>query len=190
MFSDPANKKAFKQKYGYELTVPKTWDQYRDVAKFFTHDGMYGTGMIGATGSDSVTGWLEFATQAGADGLVVDKNGKVDLTDGSYAKALEYMRELVKDGSIPADYLSLGTSEISNLFNQGKLAMQLTWSHFYKSSASELGEDKVGAAPMIGAPLALAPFLAHGTSRSSRIPTNRRLPKTTSNICTDKTNGT
>ena len=120
------------------------------MAKFFTHDGMYGTGMIGATGSDSVTGWLEFATQAGADGLVVDKNGKVDLTDGSYAKALEYMRELVKDGSIPADYLSLGTSEISNLFNQGKLAMQLTWSHFYKSSASELGEDKVGAAPMIG----------------------------------------
>lgn len=150
LFSDPANKKAFKQKYGYELTVPKTWDQYRDVAKFFTHDGMYGTGMIGVTGSDSVTGWLEFATQAGADGLVVDKNGKVDLTDGSYAKALEYMRELAKDGSIPADYLSLGTSEISNLFNQGKLAMQLNWSHFYKSSASELGEDKVGAAPMIG----------------------------------------
>lgn len=150
LFEDSGNQAEFKERYGYDLTVPATWEQYRDVAEFFTRDGMYGTALIGATGSDSVTGWLEFATQAGADGLVVDAGGNVDLTDDAYAQALDYMRGLVEDGSIPADYLSLGTSEISNLFNQGKIAMQLTWSHFYTTSAQELGADKVGAAPMIG----------------------------------------
>lgn len=149
LFEDPNNQQQFKQEYGYDLKVPTTWDEYRDAAKFFTRDDMYGTAMIGQTGADSVTGWLEFATQAGAENLVVDENNQPDLDDPAYAEALEYMQKLVDDESIPADYLSLGTSEISNLFNQGKLAMQLTWGHFYLSSAKELG-DKVGAAPMIG----------------------------------------
>ncbi|WP_240542338.1 ABC transporter substrate-binding protein [Bifidobacterium felsineum] len=149
LFENADNQKAFKEQYGYDLKVPTTWDEYRDAAKFFTKDDMYGTAMIGQTGADSVTGWLEFATQAGADNLVLDKDGKPDLENNAYSDALEYMQDLVNDGSIPSDYLSLGTSEISNLFNQGKLAMQLTWGHFYLSSAKELG-DKVGAAPMIG----------------------------------------
>ena len=151
LFENADNQKAFKEQYGYDLKVPTTWDEYRDAAKFFTRDDMYGTAMIGQTGADSVTGWLEFATQAGADNLVLDKDGKPDLKNKAYSDALEYMQDLVNDGSIPSDYLSLGTSEIANLFNQGKLAMQLTWAHFYLSSAKELG-DKVGAAPMIGGP--------------------------------------
>lgn len=149
LFENTENQKAFKAQYGYDLKVPTTWKEYRDTAKFFTKDGMYGTSIIGQTGADSVTGWLEFATQAGAKNLVLNKNGKPDLQDASYAQALNYMRDLVKDGSVPPDYLSEGTSEISNMFNQGKIAMQLTWAHFYLSSEKTLG-DKVGAAPMIG----------------------------------------
>ncbi len=34
-FEDPAEKTAFKAKYGYDLDVPKTWDQMRDIAEFF-----------------------------------------------------------------------------------------------------------------------------------------------------------
>ncbi|WEV69075.1 sugar ABC transporter substrate-binding protein [Bifidobacterium sp. ESL0775] len=150
LFDNPQNQQEFKQKYGYDLKVPTNWEQYRDAAKFFTKDGMYGTALIGQTGADSVTGWLEFATQAGAKNLVIGKDGKSDLQDKAYAKALDYMQSLVKDGSIPSDYLSLGTSEISNMFNQGKIAMELTWGHFYLASAKALGNDKVGAAPMIG----------------------------------------
>lgn len=149
LFENDANKKAFKAEYGYDLKVPTNWKEYRDAAKFFTKDGMYGTALIGQTGSDSVTGWLEFAAQAGAKNLVLGKNGKPELQQKPYSEALNYMQGLVKDGSIPKDYLSLGTSEISDMFNQGKLAMQLTWGHFYMSSAKTLG-DKVGAAPMIG----------------------------------------
>ena len=34
-FEDPAEKEAFKAKYGYDLDVPKTWDEMRDIAEFF-----------------------------------------------------------------------------------------------------------------------------------------------------------
>src|SRR5260370_24287751 len=34
-FEDPKEKEAFKAKYGYELKVPETWAQLRDIAEFF-----------------------------------------------------------------------------------------------------------------------------------------------------------
>jgi multiple sugar transport system substrate-binding protein len=36
LFNDPEEKKAFQEKYGYELKVPETWSQLRDIAEFFT----------------------------------------------------------------------------------------------------------------------------------------------------------
>ncbi|OVE71911.1 ABC transporter substrate-binding protein, partial [bacterium B13(2017)] len=35
-FSDPETKKAFKEKYGYDLGVPINWAAYEDIAEFFT----------------------------------------------------------------------------------------------------------------------------------------------------------
>jgi multiple sugar transport system substrate-binding protein len=44
---DPANKSAFKAKYGYEYDMQNlTWEQYLDVAKFFTEQGK---GVFGAS---------------------------------------------------------------------------------------------------------------------------------------------
>ncbi len=37
-FDKPELKKAFKDKYGYELGVPINWSAYEDIAKFFTED--------------------------------------------------------------------------------------------------------------------------------------------------------
>lgn len=38
LIADPNNQTKFKAKYGYDLQVPKTWQQYKDVAEFFTGD--------------------------------------------------------------------------------------------------------------------------------------------------------
>ena len=35
LYNDPIEKANFKAKYGYELGVPKTWDQVADIAQFF-----------------------------------------------------------------------------------------------------------------------------------------------------------
>jgi multiple sugar transport system substrate-binding protein len=38
-FEDPKEKAAFKKKYGYDLAVPNTWAQMRDIAEFFHRPG-------------------------------------------------------------------------------------------------------------------------------------------------------
>lgn len=38
LFEDPGERMAFIMEYGYELEPPETWDEYRDIAEFFTRD--------------------------------------------------------------------------------------------------------------------------------------------------------
>src|SRR3546814_6361872 len=45
LFEDPEEQKAFRDKYGYDLAPPVTWDQYYDIAEFFTRpeEKLWGT---------------------------------------------------------------------------------------------------------------------------------------------------
>ena len=36
LLEDPTEQAAFKEKYGYDLAVPTTWEQHRDITEFFT----------------------------------------------------------------------------------------------------------------------------------------------------------
>ena len=36
LFNDPTEQKNFKAKYGWDLAPPKTWDQFMQIAEFFT----------------------------------------------------------------------------------------------------------------------------------------------------------
>lgn len=132
-----------------EDKVPKTWEEYQEVAKEYTTDDMKGTTVFGS-GSDAVCSFLDFACQAGAKGLVFDKNGKVNITDQAYVDALNFMVENAKADYTPDDSLSTAATESQELFTNGKIAMQLNWSHQYPAAVKALGADKVGCAPMIG----------------------------------------
>ncbi|MDR3047416.1 MAG: extracellular solute-binding protein, partial [Bacteroidales bacterium] len=71
MFEDPNKQKAYKVKYGEDLAVPTTWEQFRNVAEFFTTSNTYGVCMQGAT-----DGWLyyEYCNYLfGMGGSVFDK---------------------------------------------------------------------------------------------------------------------
>ncbi|HFX3773268.1 TPA: ABC transporter substrate-binding protein [Enterococcus faecium] len=148
LFEDEANKKAFSEKYGYDLTVPKTWQEYKDAAEFFTKDDMYGTSVFGQTGGDAVSSWLDLAAQAGAKPLIMDDNNKILINEKPYVESLEYLQSLIKNKSVPEDYLSIASTETAELFNNQKLAMQIAWGHFYLTSEEAL-PGKVGAAPAL-----------------------------------------
>ncbi|MYL34343.1 extracellular solute-binding protein [Pontibacillus yanchengensis] len=160
LFNDEANKEAFKEEYGYELQPPKDWEQYRDVAKFFTKDNdgdgqvdQYGTTVFGANNGDSVASWLDHAAQAGADPLVVGDDGEVLVNNEPYVEALELLTTMLnEDQSVPKGALEMASAETAELFWSGKSAMMLAWGHFYvPSNDPEKSEvaGKVGSAPMI-----------------------------------------
>ena len=132
-----------------EDKVPTTWEEYQALAEELKTDDMYGTTVFGS-GSDAVCSFLDFACQAGAEGLVFDKDGNVNITDQAYVDALNFMVENANADYTPADSLSTAATESQELFTNGKVAMQLNWSHQYPAAVEALGADKVGCAPMIG----------------------------------------
>lgn len=160
LFEDQKNKADFKAKYGYDLNPPKTWEEYRDTAKFFTRDtdndgkvDMYGTAVFGANNGDAVASWLDHAAQAGAKPLVIGENGKVLVNTKPYVDSLQFLVDLLKkDQSVPSGALEIASAETSELFWSGKSAMMLAWGHFYVPS-NDPGQSKiagkVGSASML-----------------------------------------
>lgn len=131
-----------------EDKVPKTWEEYQALSEELATDDMYGTTVFGS-GSDAVCSFLDFACQTGAEGLVFDKDGKVNITEQAYIDALNFMVENASADYTPADSLATAATESQELFTNEKVAMQLNWSHQYPAAVEALGADKVGCAPMI-----------------------------------------
>jgi ABC-type glycerol-3-phosphate transport system substrate-binding protein len=148
LWEDQANQAAFKAQYGYDLAPPATWQQWRDMAKFFTKDGMYGTNVIGATSEE----WMAEVLQAGSPGVILDSAGKVILDNEAHVAALEFYRApLCEDKSVPDNALEINWGEAQNLFYQGQTAMMKFWAHAYKMTPEDSKvAGKVGVAPMIG----------------------------------------
>lgn len=149
LFRDDIQRENFKEEYGRELTVPTTWDEFKEVAKFFTTDDMFGTAVFGAASGDTVCSFLDHASQAGAKPLVLDENNNVLIDTQAYIDALQFQLDLIEAGVVPQETLSIASTESQELFNNGRIAMQLNWSHQFPA-ANALNEGNVGVAPMIG----------------------------------------
>lgn len=139
LFENPDEMAAFKAEYGYELAPPATWQEYRDVAKFFTRDtdgdgeiDLYGTGIFGKTDGDTACCWLEQSVQAGASPVVLGDNGEVLVNQQPYVDALTFLCDIMnEDKSCPPGAMEMASGEVSEMFYQGNLAMMLNWGHFY-----------------------------------------------------------
>lgn len=154
LWEDPANQAAFKEEYGYDLVPPATWQQWRDMASFFTKDGMYGTVVIGGTSEE----WMAQVLQAGSLGVILDDQGQVILDNQAHIDALEnYRAPLCTDQSVPENALEISWGEAQNLFYQGQTAMMKFWAHAYKMTPEDSKiSGKVGVAPMIAGPAGVA----------------------------------
>ncbi len=61
LFEDPAEMAAFEAEYGYPLDVPETYDQFMDIARFFTRpdQGLYGVAAYTQKDYDGMTMGVE-----------------------------------------------------------------------------------------------------------------------------------
>jgi ABC-type glycerol-3-phosphate transport system substrate-binding protein len=155
LFEDPANMADFEAKYGYPLEAPTTWEEYRDIAEFFTRDtdgdgaiDLYGTDVKGAVETE----WLATVSQAGEEHMVVDADsGEVTIDNAAHQEALDYYISLLPYA--PSGAAQLDWAGAQNLFYQGKLAMMRFWGHAYRQTPDDSPvKDQIGVAPMIGGP--------------------------------------
>ncbi len=156
LFSDPKEQSDFKAKFGYDLKPPTTWQQFTDMAQFFTRKDasgkvtMYGTDAKGAVETE----WLAEVLQAGSPGVVLDKDGNVIINNAQHVQALQFDTDLAcKYKVTPPNASEIDWNAAQNLFYQGQTAMMLFWAHAYRMTPTDSKvADKVGVAPMIGGP--------------------------------------
>ena len=152
LFSDPKQQAAFKAKYGRDLAPPKTWQEFRDAAAFFTQDNngtkLYGTDVVGANPEE----WMATVLQAGSPGVVLDDKGNVIIDNAQHLKALQFYTDVAcKDHSTPAGAAQVDWGAAQNMFYQGQTAMMRFWAHAYRLTPKDSKvADNVGVAPMIG----------------------------------------
>lgn len=155
LFEDPKEQADFQAKYGYELAPPTTWEEYRDVAEFFTRDtdgdgqtDLYGTDVKGAVETE----WLATVSQAGEEQMVLDAaSGDVTIDSPEHVEALDWYTSLLPFAPSGAAQLDWAGSQ--NLFYQGQLAMMRFWGHAYTGTPDDsVVKDSIGAAPMIAGP--------------------------------------
>lgn len=157
MFEDPAEQEAFEAEYGYPLAPPTTWEEFRDMAIFFTRD-TDGDGTVDFWGTDVKGGveteWLAHVLQAGSPGTVLDADGNIIIDNPEHVAALEYYVDLhCVDGVSPTNVLEIDWGAAQNLFYQGQTAMMRFWAHAYRLTPEDSTVDGlVGVAPMIGGP--------------------------------------
>ena len=135
LFDSKVEQGAFEAKYGYPLAPATTWDQYRDIAEFFTRDKgddvdgtsssepLYGAAMAGKRHVSTVLEWMNYSWTNGGD--LFDSSGQPALNSPENVAALAYEKGLTSFA--PPGYTSATWDEITASLQQGTVAQSITW---------------------------------------------------------------
>jgi multiple sugar transport system substrate-binding protein len=138
LLADPLHQKAFAQKYGYALDVPRTWAQFRDVAEYFDGRDLIGDG--------TPAHGLTLALKAGNQGMFhymslsapfvigpgnpklywFDPHSMKPLIESpGHVRALERLVDLVRFG--PREMLGWQSGQSWDYFLAGHAALTFSW---------------------------------------------------------------
>ncbi|MDI6025328.1 sugar ABC transporter substrate-binding protein [Corticibacterium sp. UT-5YL-CI-8] len=125
LYEDEAKKKAFKEKYGYDLTPPDTWKQVSEQAEFFADPpNFYGTQFAGK--EEAINGrFYEMLVAEGGEYL--DADGKPAFNSEAGVRALDWFVNLYKAKSVPAGTTNYLWDELGAGFASGTIALNLDW---------------------------------------------------------------
>lgn len=176
LLDDPTEKANFAAKYGYELRVPKTWEEYTDIARFFTRESgetlagetltapFYGTALEAQMGDPLSYDFLNWAFSFG--GGYFDDNLDVIINSPEVAEALQYYKSLTKFS--PPGTLSYNWLDNPQSIMQKRVFMALCWDEFgtmMDDPSTSRVVGKVGYAPPPVHPRNPVPTpIAHGSA--------------------------
>ena len=137
LFEDEAEKAAFQEKYGRELTVPQTYQEAKEVAEFFTRpdEDLYGWGQMGGREYDfATTASNSFLWSFGGE-LYNPETNEVQgyLNSPASIDGVQAYVDMFEYG--PPGSQNWGWDEVNAAFQQGKLAMAMQWYYFNGSNS-------------------------------------------------------
>ena len=147
LFDDPATKDKYKAKFGTDLVPPKTYDEYKQQAIFFSNPpSVYGTAYPGK--DEGLTGRFMEAVRANG-GDMLDANNKPIFNQKPGLDALQWFVDLYKAKAVPAGTVSYTWDDIGQGFASGTMALDIDWpgfAAFFNDPKSSKIAGKVGFA--------------------------------------------
>lgn len=131
LFGDAAEMAAFKAQFGYQLAAPRSWDQYYDIAAFFTRPeaGLWGTAETFFRGGEQAWYFIShaasFANHPETPGaLFFDPETFAPQIDNpGWAKALEDYTRSVQFS--PPGALNFDAADVRGALGAGRVAMAI-----------------------------------------------------------------
>lgn len=152
-FSRPELRSEFRQKYGRDLTPPKTWTEMKQIGEFFQNrmiDGkrVYGAAIFTERGSEGITmgatgALYSWGFQYQNPSKPYDMDGFVNSPEA--VEALEFYKEFYKCCT-PPGYTDSYMEEGLDAFKSGQVAMMMNWFAFFPGLYKDpvVGGDKIG----------------------------------------------
>jgi multiple sugar transport system substrate-binding protein len=126
IFEDPENRAEFRQKHGYDLAPPETWEQFAEIGRFITDKyapELYGAGMLRQPGNAQYLFQERFRVEGGkffdAETMKATVNSQVAVD------IFEAMR--AENDFMPPGVEQWGFIEAFNAFLAGDIAMTISW---------------------------------------------------------------
>lgn len=175
-FEDAGERAAFRSRFGYDLAPPRTWQEFADVARFFTRPDRGRFGTLFAAYPDGHNTLYDFVLQVWSrGGGLVDAAGRACVDSPEAVAALDYYRAVVRDSAMcHPDSVRMNSIESGDVFMAGSIALMVNWFGFAARSegaGSPLqGKVAIGPIPVDPErrPVSLSVFWTLGMARGSR----------------------
>ncbi len=132
LFESVAEQRAFREAYGRPLHVPKTWDEFLEVAEFFTRpeEGLWGT--VVAALPDGHNDVYDFLIQLWSrGGAVFDENGAPAFHGEAGVEGLQFYHDLIHEHEVaPPESVEMESVDSGEFWAEGKAAMMWNWAGF------------------------------------------------------------
>lgn len=176
LLEDPGERAAFRERFGYELHPPRTWQEFSDVARFFTRPEQGRWGTVVAAFPDGHNTLYDFALQLWSrGGSFQDAAGRPTLQTPEAVAALDSYRSLVRDASrCHPDSPQLDSTRSGDLFLSGNIALMVNWFGFAaragRPGSPLAGRIAIGPVPAEAgqSSASLSVFWAMGVAAGSR----------------------
>lgn len=132
LFDDPAQQRRFREQFGAELALPRTWEQFHQLARFFQDPAKHRYGTVFAAFPDGHNSVYDFLLQLWTrGGEILTPDGRLRLQTSEAEAALRFYRRLLTDeAAVHPECLQLDSVGAGERFAAGEVAMMVNWFGF------------------------------------------------------------
>jgi multiple sugar transport system substrate-binding protein len=144
LFEDSTEIQNYFDLYNKPLQVPQSWDDFRNIARFFNRpeQNLFGTVFAGLPDGHNTV--FDFCLQLWTrGGELTYEDGRVDINTPAAAKGLTYYRDILRDEqAVHPQTMTYESVQTGMAFARGEAAMMVNWFGF-ASMCEVIDESKV-----------------------------------------------